>query len=110
MDGRDDEERMYKMIDDCIGGYHYDGEDDDGDDDGSQYLNLDEADRRYNYDEFFGGDDGGAEGGDDGGADGGDGGGDTIAKSGEVYKASAGHELVDALVDSYIYTNDCFFF
>src|SRR3954467_1942716 len=91
MDGRDDEERMYKMIDDCIGGYHYDGEDDDGDDDGSQYLNLDEADGRDDYDEFFGGDDGGTDGG------------DTISKIGEVYKASGDHELVDALVDSYIY-------
>ena len=92
MDGRDNEEHiMYNMIDEGTGGYHYDGADDDGDDDGSQYLNLDEADRRDDYDEFFGGDDGGTDGG------------DTIAKTGEVYKASADHELVDALVDSYIY-------
>ena len=93
MDGRDNEERiMYNIIDEGTGGYHYDGADDDGDDDGSQYLNLDEADGRDDYDEFFGGDDGGTDGGDT-----------TIAKTGEVYKASADHELVDALVDSYIY-------
>src|SRR4051812_34381470 len=93
MDGRDNEEHiMYNMIDEGTGGYNYDGEDNDGDDDGSQYLNLDEADRRDDYDEFFSGDDGGIDGGDT-----------TIAKTGEVYKASADHELVDALVDSYIY-------
>ena len=60
MDGRDNEEHiMYNMIDEGTGGYHYDGADDDGDDDGSQYLNLDEADGRDNYDEFFGVDDDG---------------------------------------------------
>ena len=92
MDGRDNEEHiMYNMIDEGTGGYNYDEADDDGDDDGSQYLNLDEADRRDDYAEFFGGDDGGTDGG------------DTIANTGEVYKASADHELVDALVDSYIY-------
>ena len=97
MDSRDDEERMYDMIDEVTGGQYYDGAAGGGDDDGSQYLNLDEANGRDNYDEFFGG------------ANDGDDGGDTIAKSGEVYKASADHDLVDALVDSYIYTNDCFF-
>ena len=50
MDGRDNEEHiMYNMIDEGTRGYHYDG----ADDDGSQYLNLDEADGRDDYEFFF---------------------------------------------------------